>query len=62
MQEAVLAVPTQRQHPHATILGCNDFRVPPELVADAGFGFCRASTPSTHLHVGLPVAAGGRRF
>jgi len=26
------------QHPFATILGCSDSRVPPELVFDAGFG------------------------
>ena len=26
------------QHPYATILGCSDSRVPPELVFDAGFG------------------------
>ncbi len=26
------------QHPHATILGCSDSRVPPELIFDADFG------------------------
>jgi carbonic anhydrase len=26
------------QHPWATILGCSDSRVPPELIFDAGFG------------------------
>jgi len=26
------------QHPFATILGCSDSRVPPELIFDAGFG------------------------
>lgn len=26
------------QQPYATILGCSDSRVPPELVFDAGFG------------------------
>ena len=26
------------QHPYATILGCNDSRVPPELIFDADFG------------------------
>ena len=28
----------KRQKPYATILGCSDSRVPPELVFDAGFG------------------------
>jgi carbonic anhydrase len=29
---------TKQQHPYATILGCSDSRVPPELVFDEGFG------------------------
>src|SRR5215471_12606681 len=29
---------TQGQHPFATILGCSDSRVPPELIFDAGLG------------------------
>lgn len=28
----------QSQHPYATILGCSDSRVPPELIFDAGLG------------------------
>jgi carbonic anhydrase len=29
---------TKEQHPYATILGCSDSRVPPELIFDEGFG------------------------
>src|SRR5512142_2074776 len=29
---------TQSQHPYATVLGCSDSRVPPELVFDTGLG------------------------
>jgi carbonic anhydrase len=29
---------TKQQHPYATILGCSDSRVPPELIFDEGFG------------------------
>jgi carbonic anhydrase len=29
---------TKQQHPYATVLGCSDSRVPPELVFDEGFG------------------------
>jgi carbonic anhydrase len=34
----VLAELAQGQRPFATVLGCSDSRVPPELVFDAGFG------------------------
>lgn len=34
----VLAELAKAQRPYATILGCSDSRVPPELVFDAGFG------------------------
>jgi carbonic anhydrase len=34
----VLAGLAQGQQPYATVLGCSDSRVPPELVFDAGFG------------------------
>ena len=34
----VLASLAKGQRPYATILGCSDSRVPPELVFDAGFG------------------------
>jgi carbonic anhydrase len=38
LQKEVLAGLARAQHPYATILGCSDSRVPPELVFDAGFG------------------------
>ncbi len=38
MQQDVLADLVKGQQPYATILGCSDSRVPPELVFDAGFG------------------------
>jgi carbonic anhydrase len=37
-QKEVLAALAKAQRPYATILGCSDSRVPPELVFDAGFG------------------------
>ncbi len=38
VQKEVLASLAKKQHPYATVLGCSDSRVPPELVFDAGFG------------------------
>ena len=38
VRKEVLASLSKRQEPYATILGCSDSRVPPELVFDAGFG------------------------
>jgi carbonic anhydrase len=38
IQKEVLAFLAREQHPYATILGCSDSRVPPELVFDANFG------------------------
>jgi carbonic anhydrase len=38
VQKEVLASLAKQQRPYATILGCSDSRVPPELVFDAGFG------------------------
>jgi len=38
VQKEVLADLAQGQQPYATVLGCSDSRVPPELVFDAGFG------------------------
>ena len=38
VQKEVLAELARGQQPYATILGCSDSRVPPELVFDAGFG------------------------
>jgi len=38
IQKDVLAELAKGQRPYATIIGCSDSRVPPELVFDAGFG------------------------
>jgi carbonic anhydrase len=38
VQKEVLASMARAQHPYATVLGCSDSRVPPELIFDAGFG------------------------
>jgi carbonic anhydrase len=38
VQKEVLADLAKGQQPYATILGCSDSRVPPELVFDASFG------------------------
>ena len=38
MRKEVLAGLARAQRPYATIVGCSDSRVPPELVFDAGFG------------------------
>lgn len=38
VQKEILADLAKGQRPYATILGCSDSRVPPELVFDAGFG------------------------
>jgi carbonic anhydrase len=38
IQKEVLADLAKGQHPFATVLGCSDSRVPPELLFDAGFG------------------------
>ena len=38
VQKEVLAQLARGQRPYATIIGCSDSRVPPELVFDAGFG------------------------
>ncbi len=38
LQKEILAELTGGQQPYATVLGCSDSRVPPELVFDAGFG------------------------
>jgi len=37
VQKEILADLAKGQRPYATILGCSDSRVPPELVFDAGF-------------------------
>jgi len=38
VQKAVLADLAKGQRPYATVIGCSDSRVPPELVFDASFG------------------------
>jgi carbonic anhydrase len=38
VQKEVLAELAHGQHPYATIIGCADSRVPPELVFDSSFG------------------------
>jgi carbonic anhydrase len=38
IQKEVLAALARGQQPYATVLGCSDSRVPPELLFDAGFG------------------------
>src|SRR5215813_10124865 len=38
LRRETLAELAQGQHPFATILGCSDSRVPPELIFDAGLG------------------------
>lgn len=38
VQKEVLAELAKEQRPYATILGCSDSRVPPELIFDATFG------------------------
>ena len=38
VQKEILATLAKGQQPYATVLGCSDSRVPPELVFDAGFG------------------------
>jgi carbonic anhydrase len=38
VKKEVLAELAKEQHPYATIIGCSDSRVPPELVFDAHFG------------------------
>ena len=38
VQKEILAGLAKGQRPFATVLGCSDSRVPPELIFDAGFG------------------------
>ena len=74
VQKEVLADLAKGQHPYATILGCSDSRVPPELLFDAGFGelfiirvagnvvsaeiFGTLQYANTHLHTPLFVVLG----
>jgi carbonic anhydrase len=38
VQKEILAALAKGQRPYATLVGCSDSRVPPELIFDAGFG------------------------
>ena len=38
VRKEMLAALAKGQRPYATVLGCSDSRVPPELIFDAGFG------------------------
>lgn len=38
VRKEILASLAKKQQPYATIIGCSDSRVPPELLFDAGFG------------------------
>jgi len=38
VQKEILAELAREQRPYATVVGCSDSRVPPELIFDAGFG------------------------
>jgi len=38
VQKEILAELAKAQRPYATLIGCSDSRVPPELIFDAGFG------------------------
>ena len=44
VQKEVLAELARGQRPFATILGCSDSRVPPELLFDASFGRAQMSS------------------
>jgi carbonic anhydrase len=77
VQKEVLAQLAKRQEPFATILGCSDSRVPPELIFDAGFGelfvirvagnvlgdaiFGTLQYAGRHLHTPLFVVLGHER-
>ena len=74
VQKEILAELAKGQRPFATILGCSDSRVPPELVFDAAFGelfvirvagnvlgpsiFGTLQYAGTHLHTPLFVVLG----
>jgi carbonic anhydrase len=60
VQKEVLASLAKRQNPYATILGCSDSRVPPELVFDAGFG--ELFTVRVAGNVVLPAVAGTLQY
>jgi carbonic anhydrase len=77
VQKEVLVQLAKRQEPFATILGCSDSRVPPELIFDAGFGelfvirvagnvlgdaiFGTLQYAGKHLHTPLFVVLGHER-
>ena len=60
VQKQVLASLAKRQSPYATILGCSDSRVPPELIFDAGFG--ELFMVRVAGNVVLPAVAGSLQY
>ena len=74
VQKEILASLAKKQQPFATVLGCSDSRVPPELVFDCGFGelfvvrvagnvlgrsiFGTLQYAASHLHTQLFVVMG----
>jgi len=60
VQKEVLASLAKGQSPFATILGCSDSRVPPELIFDAGFG--ELFTVRVAGNVVLPAVAGTLQY
>ena len=60
VQKEVLASLAKAQRPYATILGCSDSRVPPELIFDAGFG--ELFTIRVAGNVVLPAVAGTLQY
>ena len=74
VQKEILASLAKKQQPYATVLGCSDSRVPPELVFDCGFGelfvvrvagnvlgrsiFGTLQYAASHLHTQLFVVMG----
>jgi carbonic anhydrase len=60
VQKQVLASLAKRQNPYATILGCSDSRVPPELIFDAGFG--ELFMVRVAGNVVLPAVAGSLQY
>jgi carbonic anhydrase len=60
VQKEVLASLAKGQSPYATILGCSDSRVPPELIFDAGFG--ELFTVRVAGNVVLPAVAGTLQY
>jgi carbonic anhydrase len=60
MWKEVLAGLAEQQRPHATILGCSDSRVPPELIFNTGLG--ELFTVRVAGNVLLPGVAGSLQY